>query len=143
MRLANEAGSTLLLTIAYAALSLAVILVVVSVTSLYLERERLMSLADGAALVGAEAFDVDAPPSGGEHPGPTLTSDGVKTAVSGYVTQSQLGHFESLQVVRAVTVDGRSATVELTAEWRPPVFALFVPDGIRLNVTSIARSVFR
>ncbi len=37
----DERGSTLLLTIFYAALSLALILVVVAVTSLYLERKRL------------------------------------------------------------------------------------------------------
>ena len=47
-----EDGSTLLLTIFYAALALVLILLVVAATSLYLERKRLYTLADGASLVG-------------------------------------------------------------------------------------------
>jgi hypothetical protein len=42
-----------------------------------------------------------------------------------------------------VSVDGRSATVELSARWSPPVVSLLVPDGIRIDVTSTARSIFR
>jgi len=40
-----------------------------------------------------------------------------------------------------VTVDGASATVQLSAYWRPPVVSLLVPKGIRLDVTAVARSV--
>ena len=36
-----------------------------------------------------------------------------------------------------------SATVQLSAHWSPPVVSLLVPDGIRIDVTSTARSVFR
>src|SRR5690554_3716721 len=54
----REDGSTLLLTIFYGFLSLALVLVVVAITSLYLERKRLFSVADSAALVGAEAFAI-------------------------------------------------------------------------------------
>jgi len=45
-------------------------------------------------------------------------------------------------VDRADTVDGRSATVELSAYWTPPVLSLLVPKGFRIDVTSVARSVF-
>jgi hypothetical protein len=32
--------------------------------------------------------------------------------------------------------------VELSAYWRPPVLSALVPEGIRLDVTAVGRSVF-
>jgi uncharacterized membrane protein len=141
-RSANDEGSTLLLTIFYAALSLALILVVVAATSLYLERKRLYTLADGAALVGAEAFPVDTATRTDEGIQPNLTSAEVSSAVRAYLAGNPSDPFTSLRVERAVSVDGRSATVELSCYWAPPIVTLFVPKGIRIEVTSIARSVF-
>jgi hypothetical protein len=43
----------------------------------------------------------------------------------------------------AGTLDGRSATISLSAYWRPPLLSLLVPDGIRIAVTTTGRSVFR
>ena len=57
-RLRDEDGSILPLICFYSALALLVTLLVASATSLYLERKRLFTLADGAALVGAESFDL-------------------------------------------------------------------------------------
>jgi hypothetical protein len=51
--------------------------------------------------------------------------------------------FESLAIERAGTVDGKSATVSLSAYWRPPVVSVFVPEGLRIEVTAVARAVFR
>ncbi len=42
---------------------------------------------------------------------------------------------------QATTLDGRSATVTLSAVWRPPVVAPFFPDGIRIDATATARTV--
>ncbi|MEP6479418.1 MAG: pilus assembly protein TadG-related protein [Rhodoglobus sp.] len=137
----NDEGSTLPLTIFYGFLSLVLILLVVAATSLYLERKRLFVVADGAALVGAEAFaldDVTLTPNGLR---PTLDSADVAAAVTGYLAQTPTD-FESLQVERAETVDGRSATVSLSAYWHPPVVSLLVPQGFRIEVTAVARSVF-
>jgi uncharacterized membrane protein len=141
-RLRSEDGSTLLLTIFYAALCLALILLVVAATSLYLERKRLFTLADGASLVGAEAFTLDdvTPTVHGNRP--LLTSPEVASAVSAYLADNPADHFTDLQVERAMSVDGRSATVELSCYWAPPVLTLFIPKGFRIEVTSIARSVF-
>ena len=55
----DDTGSTLPLVLFYAALAIGLILVVVAASSLYLERKQLFTLADGAALVGAESFDLD------------------------------------------------------------------------------------
>ncbi len=137
----DDEGSTLLLTIFYGFLSLVLVLLVVAASSLYLERKRLFTLADGAALVGAEAFelsDVTVAPSG---PRVQLQSADVAAAVNAYVASTPSG-FESLRIDRALTVDGRSATVTLSAYWRPPIVSLLVPDGIPIEVTAVARSVF-
>jgi hypothetical protein len=138
----NDDGSILPLVIFYAALSLALILVVVAATSLYLERKRLFTVADSAALVGAESFDLDDVhnTSGGHRP--ILTSKDVAAAVDGYLHDNPSIDLTDLSVERAVSADGRSATVELSAYWTPPVLSLLVPKGFRIQVTSVARSVF-
>jgi uncharacterized membrane protein len=141
-RLRSEDGSTLLLTIFYAALCLALILLVVAATSLYLERKRLFTLADGASLVGAEAFTLDDVTTTVHGNRPLLTSPEVASAVSAYLADNPADHFTDLHVERAVSVDGRSATVELSCYWAPPVLTLFIPKGFRIQVISIARSVF-
>lgn len=141
-RYRDDAGSTLLLTIFYGFLALVLILLVVAATSLYLERKRLLSLADGAALVGAEAFALDAVAITPRGPRPTLRSVDVADSVEAYLAVVPGNRLESLTVERAESVDGESATVELSAYWRPPLVSLLVPDGIRIDVTSVARSVF-
>lgn len=138
----NDEGSTLLLTIFYSALCLALILVVVAATSLYLERKRLYTLADGASLVGAESFALDKATrtTSGVHP--NLTSADVAKSVKQYLVDNPSDSFTALKVEKAASVDGRSATVELSCYWAPPILTLFVPKGFRIDVTSVARSVF-
>jgi Putative Flp pilus-assembly TadE/G-like len=138
----DDSGSTLPLIIFFTALSLALILLVVAATSLYLERKRLYTLADGASLVGAEAFNIDTAAPAGQGPIPTLKSKDVASAVSSYLRGNPTDEFSALHVDRAVSADGRSATVELSCYWSPPVLSLLVPKGFRIQVTSIARSVF-
>ena len=138
----DDEGSTLLLTIFYGFLALALILLVSAATSLYLERKRLFTLADGAALVGAEAFDLQSvtmTPGGAR---PILESEDVALAVTGYLAEAPTAPFDRLRVESAHTVDGRSATVTLSAQWSPPVVSLLVPDGMPIEVTALARSVF-
>ena len=138
----RDDGSTLPLTIFYGLLSLILVLLVVAATSLYLERKRLFTLADGAALVGAEAFaldDVAATPSGYR---PALESPDVAAAVTAYLSSIPSAEFSELRLERAESADGRSATVGLSAYWRPPVLTLLVPEGFRIEVTAVARSVF-
>jgi uncharacterized membrane protein len=137
----DEQGSTLPLTIFFGFLSLVLILLVVAATSLYLERKRLFTLADGAALVGAEAFQLDDVQLTGSGYRPTLESSEVATAVGDYVASAP-AEFESLIIEQANTVDGRSASVTLSAYWRPPLVSILVPEGLRIEVTAVARSVF-
>lgn len=136
MKLADDRGSILPLIAGLGALCLALVLVVISATSLYLERKRLFSVADAAALVGAEAF-VEEPGT----IGPRLESAEVATAVSDYLATAPTG-LENLRIVDAGALDATSATVTLSALWRPPILSAFVPDGIRIDVTAVGRSVY-
>jgi hypothetical protein len=140
--LRGDEGSLLPLTIFYGFLSAVLVLLVVAATSLYLERKRLFTLADGAALVGAEAFALDDVSITRGGPRPELRSEDVAAAVRGYLRTAAGARFESLRLESAGTADGRSATVELSAYWRPPVLSALVPEGIRLDVTAVGRSVF-
>jgi uncharacterized membrane protein len=138
----DETGSTLLLTIFYGAMALVVVLLVVAATSLYLERKRLFSLADGAALVGAEAFELSDVTVTNGSPHVTLETAKVAASVEEYVAVNPLASMEQLRIEHASSPDGMSANVTLSAYWRPPVLTLLLPDGLRLEVTAVARSVF-
>jgi len=143
----DDAGSTLLLTIFYGFLALVVILLVVAASSLYLERKRLLTLADGAALAAAEAYTLDTvtvAPDGSAAPLRTeLDSTAVRAAADAYLAAAPHATLEQLVVTRAASADGQSATVTLSAYWRPPVLTLVLPAGVPLEVTAVARSVFR
>ena len=137
----DDDGSILPLTVFFGLLSLVLILVAVAATSLYLERKRLFTLADGAALAGAESFELSQVGAGAAGHRPQLTSPQVAAAVGEHLA-AHPDDFTDLAVVRAATEDGRSATVTLSATWKPPMLTLFVPEGVRIEVTAVARSVF-
>lgn len=141
VRTSGDAGSILPLVVFYGVLSFVLVLVVVAATSLYLERKRLFTLADGAALVGAEAFDLNEVVLTPDGPRIVLHGEDVATAVGDYVAANAPDSLDDIRVERAETTDGSSATVELSASWRPPVMVLFVPEGLRVEATVVARSV--
>lgn len=133
---ADDEGSILILTLGYAVLAIAVILVCVDATSLYLAQKRLDALADAAALAGADGFTLVV--EDGE-PLAELTSEGVWEQAS--VMVGELGR--DAELVDAETPDGVSARVTVATTWRPPVIALFVPDGVALTSTATSRTALR
>lgn len=140
--LRSDDGSTLPLIAFYGFLALAMVLIVTAATSLYLEKKRLFTLADGAALVGAEAFELSNVTTTSSGLRPILNDTDVAAAVDDYLDATPARGFEALAVDAAFTPDGRSATVTMSSTWRPPVVTIFVPDGIRIDATATARSVF-
>ena len=141
--LRDDRGSTLPLVIGYAGLALVVVLLVTAATALYLERTRLFTLADGAALVGAESFDLDdVTVREGEVLRPRLTDSRVRADVVAYLSAAPTSSFEGLELESATPPDGLSARVTLSSYWRPPALTLLLPEGLRLEVTATARSVF-
>jgi uncharacterized membrane protein len=141
-RLRDEEGSTLPLVAGFGALALALVLVAAAASSLYLERKQLFTLADGAALVGAEAFDLADVTLTDGRPGVQLHPADVHRDVAAFLASTPNGGFEQLALDEATTRDGESATVSLSAVWRPPLVTVFFPDGLRIQATATARAVF-
>ncbi|GGI47427.1 putative membrane protein [Agromyces flavus] len=137
----DERGSTLLLTIFYGVLGLALVLVVVSATSLYLERKRLFTLADGAALAAAESWRLDEVRVAEGRLEFDLDTASVRAAATDYLGDA-VHSLQNLELVRADSADGRSATVTLRATWHAPISSEFLPVTVPLEVTADARSVF-
>jgi len=137
----DEEGSTLLLTIFFSFLALVIVLVVVAASSLYLERKRLFTLADGAALAGAEAWNLDAVTVDGDSLSVDLDDAGVRAAAEAYLGDAA-GRLDGVELVQAISRDGRSATVTLRAEWRAPLHTEVLPLSVPIEVTTTARSVF-
>jgi len=132
----DDEGSVLLLTLGYSVLAIAVILVCVDATSLYLGQKRLDSLADAAALAGADGFTLTVID---DEPVASLTDTDVRAQAEAIV--SAVGGEAVL--LSAGTPDGVSARVTVADTWRPPVMTLFVPDGVPLEATATSRTALR
>jgi len=145
VRAGGEDGQVLLLVLAYATISLALLLVVVSASAVHLERKRLIEVADGAALDAADEVDESIYFPGGAEPGSVPLSDGsVRDRVGHYLEERDAyADFEDLAVGRATgTPDGRTAEVSLTATVRPPLVGWAIAafsDGIVLRADARAR----
>ncbi len=138
----EDDGSILPLVAFAVAFALVLVFLASAATSLYLERKRLLTVADGAALVGAEAFGLGDVRAAGSRLVFALEDEAVRAAVEDYVAGVPADAFDRLRLESAASLDGSSATVSLSADWHPPIVTLFVPDGFRIDVTSTARSVF-
>lgn len=134
--LRDEEGSTLLLTLGYALLALALIVVTSAATDLHIAQKRLDALADAAALAGADGFTlvVDA---AGVHG--VLDDDAVHAQAAAIVAASPV----SATIVRASSPDRVSADVVLATAWHPPLLSPLLPDGLRLEARAVSRTAFR
>lgn len=136
MRATDEQGSILPLILGYVLLALSVVFVCVCATDLYIGQKRLDSLADAAALAGADGFTLVV---AGETVRAELTDAGVReqaeTIVAAMSTDAVL--------VAADAPDGVTARVTVTSTWHPPVFSFFVPDGVSLESTATSRTALR
>lgn len=139
----QEEGAAVPLIVGLFAIALAFVVIAAGATSLHLDRLRLLTVADGAALAGAESFRVADVSVSGDEVVPALTSSAVREAVDAYVADAAAPGLEDLTVVQATTADGRGATVELRATWRPPLVSPLLPDGLPVTVTSTAAARFR
>ena len=156
--LRSDGGSILPLVLGYATLTIAAVFVGVCATSLHLAQTRLDGLADAAALAGADGFTISiggVGDGGGDAGGGGGGDDGGGGDAGGHGAVATLHDRAVLeqataivdaaatdaQIVSARTPDGVSARVTLTTVWHPPLVALFVPDGVRLESTSTSRTV--
>ena len=131
--MAGDEGSVLLLTLGYAVLAIAVILVGANTASLYLAQKRVDSVADAAALAGADGFTLVL--QDGE-PRAILTDAAVRVQASALVDIAG----SEVSLVSATTPDGVSARVSVAATWHPLLFSVFVPSGVPLEATATSRT---
>lgn len=129
----DEDGSVLLLTLGYALLTLALVFVCANATTLYLEQKRLDSVADAAALAGADGFTLAVV---GGAPVAEL-SDGEVWAQASEIVEVVGGE---VTLTSASTPDGVSARVTVSGAWHPPLVSLFVPEGVPLSATATSRT---
>lgn len=132
----DEEGSVLILTLGYAVLAIAVILVCTAATSLYLAQKQLDAVADAATLAAADGFELSV--VGGE-PVATLSDGGVHREAS-----AMLGEIGGeARLVSATSPDGVSARVTVAGRWHPPIVTVFLPDGVALEATATSRTALR
>ncbi|MDE8668999.1 pilus assembly protein TadG-related protein [Pseudarthrobacter sp. H3Y2-7] len=128
--------------IGYVTLALLVVSVVIGISSVYLEHKRLLSLADGASLAAADSYTLGEVGGAGGSPSAFLGSERVRNVASDFVARSPASaRFDGLAVTQATgSPDGSTAVVVLSAMVHPPVVNFLVPDGIRIEAASTARS---
>ena len=132
----------IVLIIGYVLLALLVTTVVVGISSVYLEHKRLLSLADGASLAAADSFTLGDVGSDGGTPSAVLASDRVRNVAADFISRNPAAQrFDRLEIAPLTgSPDASTAVVVLTAAVHPPVVNFLVPDGIRIEASSTARS---
>ena len=138
----NEDGQMTVMILGYVTLALLVASVVIGISSVYLEHKRLLSLADGASLAAADSYTLGDVDTQGGSPSATLNPARVRNVAADFVSRSPAAQrFSGLAVAGSTgSPDGSTAVVVLTAAVHPPVVYFLVPDGIRIEATSTARS---
>lgn len=139
----GEAGSTTPLVLVLLLIATGFTVVAAAATSLHLDRLRLLTLADGAALAAAESFALDDVEVRDGQVLPRLEADAVAAAAAAHLAASDTAAFPDVRVAGASTPDGRRAAVTLTATWRPPLLNALLPVSVPLSVTSTAGARFR
>ncbi|WP_426996313.1 pilus assembly protein TadG-related protein [Pseudarthrobacter sp. N5] len=138
----DEDGQMIVLIIGYVLLALLVTTVVTGISSVYIEHKKLLSMADGASLAAADSYTLGQVESSGGSPTAVLHGDRVRNVTADFLNRNgAFERFNGLVVTSATgSADGSTAVVILGAAVHPPVVNFLVPDGIRIEATSTARS---
>lgn len=138
---ARDQGSVLLLLIGMVVVGMLAFTVLVDASAAFLQRQRLLALADAAALAGAQAIDLEQYYLTGASASTRLDPVAVGIAVRRHVAASgAVREFDGLVIARASS-DGTSVDVALQAPLRLPILGgLFRGD---VEVESMARLAYR
>lgn len=138
----SDAGQMTVLIIGFVLLALLLATVVVAASSVYIEHKKLLSLADGASVAAADSFTLGQLETGGGSPTAVLTGARVRGAAVEFLDRSSASaRFSGLALGPGTgSPDGSTAVVVLSAAVHPPVVNFLVPDGIRIEASSTARS---
>lgn len=137
-----EDGQVMVLVIGYVLLALLVTTVVAAASSVYIEHKKLLSLADGASVAAADSFTLGQLDGASGSPTAVLSSGRVRGTAVDYLNRNgAFARVSGLTVTPATgSPDGATAVVVLSAAVHPPVVNFLVPDGVRIEATSTARS---
>lgn len=148
----DDSGQVLVLAIGFVAVALALIATVAAVTSVQLERKRLLSVADAAAAYAAGTFDeplfhsnLDRVGGGAVDPVIVLTDASVATGAQEYLDDSSdVVSLRDVRLVSGTTPDGQTAVVELAGVARPALVGWLMDvldddGGVRIVVEGAAR----
>ena len=141
-RSAGEDGQIVVLIIGFVLLGLLLATVVMAASSVYLEHKKLLSLADGASVAAADSFTLGELGSAAGTPTAVLDGGRVRSAAVDYLQRNgAFNRFSGLAVAPGTgSPDGATAVVTLSVAVHPPVVNFLVPDGIRVEASSTARS---
>ncbi|QCP00769.1 hypothetical protein FCN77_17295 [Arthrobacter sp. 24S4-2] len=132
----------MVLIIGYVLLALLVATAVMAASSLYLEHKKLLSMADGASVAAADSYTLGQVETQGGSPTAVLNGGRVRNAAADFLARNgAYARFSGLAVAPATgSPDGSTAVVVLSAEVHPPIVNFIIPDGIRIEAKSTARS---
>jgi len=138
----DQDGQMMVMILGYVVVALLVTTVVIGISSVYLEHKRLLSLADGASLAAADSYTLGEVATQGGTPTAVLNPARVRNVAADFIARTPASQrFDGLAVAGATgSPDGSTAVVVLTAAVHPPVVNFLMPDGIRIEATSTARS---
>jgi hypothetical protein len=137
----DDAGSVMLLGIVLVAVCALALVVVIDISSLFVQRRNLAAIADASALVGAQAIDLDAYYLNGASEATTLDPAIVARAVRANI--ANVMNNDGLRGMRleGVQSDGESVRVHLSAPLTVPFLGLIL--GERAEVVANARLDYR
>lgn len=139
----DDAGQVAVITIGFAVVVLALVFVVVSISSLHIDRKQLQAVADAMAADAASQLD-EARYYEAMDGSVRLTDEGVGEAAASYLSDhgSDLGVPGARIVPPTGSPDGRTA--EVTLSMRADVILvpslLSLPDAVEIAVTARARA---
>jgi len=132
----GDRGSVLILGVGWVAVCLLALVVLVDASAAFLQRRELVSLADAAALAGAQAIDLDAYYDRGASSATQLEPRLVPIRVRHHLDRAGAASVDGL-VVEEVSSNGESVRVRLSTPLHLPFLAGLV-DG-RVVAESWAR----
>lgn len=135
-------GSIMPMVILFTVLSIAFIITVTNASSLYLEKKRILSVADGGSLAAAEGFDLSQLSYNNGSLKQVLSNDKVGEILQEYA--SRVARKERLDDLRIESFysDGSGVGVTLSAHWTPPLLSALFPNSMRISASSYARGRF-
>jgi uncharacterized membrane protein len=142
----GDDGQLMLLVIGYFAIAALALTVVVNASKLFLAQRALVSAADGAAQVAAQAVDEASIYRGVVSSDLPLHSVHASNAVLAYAQSHRLAErFPDLQITQAA-VQGQTVAVTLRTKVSLPFLGVLVGErraGVVLSATAKARMPFR